>query len=349
MRLTNKVSHAASHWALALGLVAVLGGCGRGADNYAAIASANSDAAHTAVTGPAGDYPVVLGDPYSIDGQLYTPVDTMSYDQVGYAASDTLGGTGVTASHKTLPLPSYVEVTSLVTGKTILARVERRGPMTGDRVVALSPGAQAQLGSADGAPVRVRRVNPPEVERAKLRMSETAPLRMETPQSLVAVLKRKLPARGSADLGRPSAPSVAVAPISKPATSSEVATKPDQSFDSTFKAEAPAVAAKPKNYALAPLDGSAPVAAVAPAVPKPKAAAAPKPVDAAGKFVVQAAAFSNKTSAQKVASSLGGFIMPAGKYYRVRVGPFTNRGQADAALAKVRAAGYSDARVSTAG
>jgi len=113
------------------------------------------------VTGPAGDYPVVLGDPYSVDGQIYTPVDTTSYDEVGYAAPGNMGGAGITAAHKTLPLPSYVEVTSLVTGKTILARVERRGPMTGDRLISLSQDAQTQLGSEDGTPVRVRRVNPP--------------------------------------------------------------------------------------------------------------------------------------------------------------------------------------------
>ena len=38
-----------------------------------------------------------------------------------------------------------------------------------------------------------------------------------------------------------------------------------------------------------------------------------------------------------------------GRFYRVRTGPYATRGQAEAALAKVRAAGYSDARVFTAG
>lgn len=326
MRLTNKVSH----WAIALGLVAALSACGRGGDG---LASVNSGAARIPATGPAGDYPVVLGAPYSVDGEIYTPVDTMSYDEVGYAAPDNIGGAGVTAAHKTLPLPSYIEVTSLITGKTILARVERRGPMTGDRLVSLSPGAQTQLGSADGTPVRIRRVNPPEVERAKLRMGETAPERMETPQSLVTVLKRKLPERGSVNLGlpntSPNTPKLEAAPITAVAmpTSNAPATPPEP---------------------LASEVAAMPVAPV-PVASTPKPAPEPKPAATAGKFVVQAAAFSNKASAQKVASSLGGFVQPSGKYFRVRVGPFTNRGQADAALAKVRAAGYSDARVTTAG
>lgn len=143
--------------------------------------------------GPAGDYPVVLGDPFTINGQLYTPVDKLNYDEVGFAVRDTDGGTAISAASRILPLPSYVEITSLETGRTILVRAERRGPMSGDGLVALSPGATQQLGMTDRTPVRVRRVNPPEQERALLRSGFPAPERMATPATLVAVLKRKLP------------------------------------------------------------------------------------------------------------------------------------------------------------
>src|SRR3546814_10508243 len=51
--------------------------------------------------------------------------------------------------HKTLPLPSYVEVTALDTGRTILVRVNDRGPMVTDRLIGLSRGAAEQLGIAD--------------------------------------------------------------------------------------------------------------------------------------------------------------------------------------------------------
>ncbi len=317
MRLTNKTSRPAirqvSRCAIAIGLLAALGGCGRGGDSSAAVASTGNGGAWISGTGPAGDYPVILGEPFVVDGTRYTPVDTMSYDEVGYAASDTFGGAAIIAAHKTLPLPSYIEITSLVTGKTILARVERRGPMTSERLVAISPGAQAQLGIGEGDPVRVRRVNPPEAERARLRKGEAAPERMETPQSLVAVLKRKLPERGSADLGLPAkaraAPSAPV-PVEVPPS---------------------AAAASAVTQHIEPI--SDPVV----------------PAASAGKFIIQAATFSNQLSAEKVASSLGGFVLPAGKYFRVRIGPFTSRGQADAALAKAREAGYSDAIVTTAG
>ena len=66
-----------------------------------------------------------------------------------------------------------------------------------------------------------------------------------------------------------------------------------------------------------------------------------------GAFVVQAATFASEANAERAAESLGGFIDPVGRFYRVRTGPYATRGQAEAALAKVRAAGYSDAKVST--
>ncbi|MGB3378619.1 MAG: SPOR domain-containing protein [Allopontixanthobacter sediminis] len=316
--------------AFSLGLIAALGACGSGADGTPALAS-TGNAAREAGTGPAADYPVILGEPYSVDGTLYTPVDTMSYDEVGYAAADMSGGTGVTAAHKTLPLPSYVEITSLVTGKTLVARGERRGPMTSERLVALSPQAQTQLGSEEGAPVRVRRVNPPEIERAKLRRGEAAAERMETPQSLVSVLKRKLPERGSVDLAAVPAPVEAPAEILAGPVAVEVP---------------PSVAA---NLLAPPESGETLPPVVAPEDTAAEPVSRPQEPSLAGKFVVQAATFSSKAGAETTASSLGGFVEPSGKYFRVRVGPFPSRGQADAALAKVRAAGYSDARVTTAG
>src|SRR5690606_16877135 len=102
--------------------------------------------------GPAADYPVVIGEPYRVGSRLHTPADTLNYDEVGYVAADT--GIGVSGAHHTLPLPSYAEVTSLETGQTILVRLERRGPMTGDALVGLSSAALAQLGAAEGTPVR---------------------------------------------------------------------------------------------------------------------------------------------------------------------------------------------------
>lgn len=312
--------------------------------------------------GPAADYPMVIGDPFMVGTVNYRPEDKLNYDAVGRASVGVDGGDAITLAHKTLPVPSYVELTSLDTGRTILARVSKRGPMDNAHLVELSPGAAAQLGvSANGAPLRVRRVNPPEPERALLRAGQRAPERMETPKALVAVLLRKLdggtgspaatPAPTPTPVATPAptpAPTPTAAPVAKPAAAKPVAPRP--------------VAAKPPAAAAAAAVRPAPVpAAVRPAVPAPAPASAtapkpaPTPVPAATpapagphrapSFVVQAGAYSTKARADASAAVLGGKVQPVGKLFHVRVGPFGSRAEADAALAKARAAGYKDARI----
>lgn len=316
----------------ALALSAALAGCGTAGGGEHPAAGAGSPLAAQA-NAPAADFPLVLGDPFTIDGVEYVPTDTMSYDEVGYLAADGEAGAGVTAAHKTLPLPSYVEVTSLETGRTILVRVERRGPMSNTRLVALSPDALVQLGAGEGTPVRVRRVNPPEIQRADLRAGRTAPLRMDTPETLLGVLRRNLPKEGSASLADGRRPPVR----SGVQTSDQPVASSLARVESGAGVPAPAPAEKAAEvYPLVPLERTASA--------QPAAVAAP-----AGAFVVQAAAFSSKANADRAAETLGGFVSKAGRFYRVRTGPYTTRGQAEAALAKVRAAGYSDARVSTTG
>ena len=205
MRLPGKIRF----FGIAIGLVASLSACtggsgdsglAPGTDYYAVDRAAPT--ADTAINGPQADYPQVLGEPYVVDGQTFTPADVLSYDAVGYATLDMIDGQAVTISHKTLPLPSYVELTSLDSGRTILARAERRGPMTSSRIVGLSQGAARELGVSDGAAIRVRRVNPPEYERAALRSGQAAGARLDTPDTLLAVLRKQLPANGSVNLAR---------------------------------------------------------------------------------------------------------------------------------------------------
>lgn len=317
----------------AVALSLLLAGCGASGADRPSVSSADSPSAQDSIakkgTGPEADYPVVLGEAYKIDGIEYVPADVWNYDEVGYATLDP--DSGVTVSHRTLPLPSYVEVTSLENGRTILARVERRGPMTNSSLVGLSAGAQAQLAISDGAPIRVRRVNPPESERVLLRMGQAAPERLDTPMSLVAVLKRKLPKAGSASLAKPAVEEaeVAVAEAVEPA---ETTSPSDTGFDVAMSEIAK--------------EEAAPVApSVVAAEPAPEKA---PPVDEK-KFVIQAAAFASKANAERAAKSLEGFVEQSGRLYRVRTGPYATRGQANTALAKVKAAGYSDAQVVTAG
>jgi rare lipoprotein A len=154
------------------------------------------------------DAPVKIGRPYEVRGVTYVPADVHDYDELGYASwygkeqagNDTANGErfnpkGVSAAHRTLPLPSYVEVTALDSGKTVLVRVNDRGPFSGKRIIDLSRGAAEQLGIVAGgsAAVRVRRVDPPESERASLRAGKRAPDRSPTPSDTLAGLRARLP------------------------------------------------------------------------------------------------------------------------------------------------------------
>lgn len=276
-------------------------------------------------SGPAADYPVVVGSSYVIDGTTFTPVDTMNYDAVGRAVIAPEGGATISGAHHTLPLPSYVEVTALETGKTILVRIERRGPMAGKQLIELSPGSAAQLGvtGAGNTSVRVRRVNPVEADRALLRTGQAAPARMDTPKSLLTVLQRKLDSQEG--VARPPA-------IVEPEAAPEVPA-------SEAKLPKPAVK-KPEAKKPKPTPAATPSPA---ATPKP--APTPKPAVAQGRYSVQVGAYSSKANADAAAKKSGGKAVQSGKFWAVRIGPMANQDDAQAALAKAKSAGYSDARI----
>jgi rare lipoprotein A len=277
------------------------------------------------ITGPAGDYPVVVGGPFLVEGVTYTPADTLNYDAVGTAVllSASESTARVSGAHRTLPVPSYVEVTSLDTGRTALIRLDQRGPMSGDALVALSPMAWAQLGlSPSGtAPVRVRRVNPPEQERALLRTGQTASLRMDTPPGLLAALKRKLGVE----------PPVKDLPVT--VTPAAITAAPPKAF-TILK---PVTVAQPTPKPV-PVTAPPPVKSAAAEKPASKPAAAPT------RYYVQIGAFAQRGNAEVAAKKSGGALVRAGNLWRVRSGPFSTGTEADGALAKARSAGYAGAR-----
>ncbi|MGH6697533.1 septal ring lytic transglycosylase RlpA family protein [Sphingopyxis sp.] len=293
----------------------------------------------SAVAGVA-DVPVKVGDPYSVGGVTYTPADIPDYDDVGYASwyGEELAGrptangeifdpAGISAAHKTLPLPSYVEVTALDTGRTILVRVNDRGPMVGDRLIDLSRGAAEQLGLTDGvSAVRVRRTNPPVAERAQLRAAKPVPERIATPESLLAILRSKAKA-----LPVPKAAVVAATPVAAQ-SAAPIASGTAKPGDDRLVVEAPGTA-KPT-----------PAAKIAPTA-KPAVTAAKPAAAGAGKYVVQVGAFSAESRANAAAKSVGGQVTKAGTLWRVRVGPFASDAEARGALGQVKAKGFRDAVV----
>lgn len=160
---------------------------------------------------PVRDTPVRIGPPYSVRGVTYVPAADPSYDMLGYASwygsesgnrtanGERFRAQWITAAHTSLPLPSYVEVTALDTGRTILVRVNDRGPFAGrGRVIDLSRGAAEQLGvRAQGqAAVRVRFVDPPEMERARLRKGKPASARPRVSERELGALRAQMRAAG---------------------------------------------------------------------------------------------------------------------------------------------------------
>ncbi len=163
---------------------------------------------------PVSDTPVRIGPPYAVRGNTYTPRAQPDYDMLGYATwygnesgNQTANGERfqpkwITAAHKDLPLPSYVEVTSLDTGRRILVRVNDRGPF-GDpkRILDLSRGAAGELGilAKGKAAVRVRVVEPKAKDRKRLRegkpASELSPISQKALRNLQRQFARGVGAR----------------------------------------------------------------------------------------------------------------------------------------------------------
>lgn len=147
---------------------------------------------------PVSDNVVRVGKTYTAGGGTYTPRDDRDYDERGSASwyghelrgrptanGERFDPDGISAAHRTLPLPSYVEVTALETGRTILVRINDRGPFHSNRIIDLSLGAARQLGLTGGGarPVRVRRVDPSDDDKLALRRGQPAALRRAGRQS----------------------------------------------------------------------------------------------------------------------------------------------------------------------
>lgn len=156
---------------------------------------------------PVADTPVKVGAPYRVRGVTYSPAADPAYDMLGYASwygsesgNRTANGERfrpkwITAAHTTLPLPSYVEVTALDSGRRMIVRVNDRGPFSERRrIIDLSRGAAERLGLHRGgpAPVRVRVVRPDERDRARLRKGKPARDLSPVSERILANLRAQL-------------------------------------------------------------------------------------------------------------------------------------------------------------
>ena len=110
-----------------------------------------------------------VGKPYSVNGRTYVPAENPSYRIEGVASwygrdfhgrltanGDIYDMHSISAAHTTLPLPCYVRVTNLDNGRSIIVRVNDRGPYHRNRVIDLSIGTAKALDFYSRGLARVR-------------------------------------------------------------------------------------------------------------------------------------------------------------------------------------------------
>jgi peptidoglycan lytic transglycosylase len=176
---------------------------------------------------PKGGGSYRVGRPYTINGRTYVPHENPNYRADGVASwygpdfhgrltanGEVYDMHGISAAHPTMPLPSYARVTNLENGRSIVVRVNDRGPYAHERIIDLSIGTAKALKLYGSGLARVR-----------VEYVGRAPMEGSDDRMLLATLRDGTPA--------PAPSRVMIA-----------ATKPFLP-DSTESAEAPLPAARP--------------------------------------------------------------------------------------------------------
>lgn len=114
--------------------------------------------------------PKKIGKPYKINGVMYYPMESADgYSEVGIASwygpgfhgkltanGERYNQKAMTAAHKTLPLPTLVKVENLENGKSIVVRVNDRGPYSKGRIIDLTEVGARRIGMIDKGTAKVR-------------------------------------------------------------------------------------------------------------------------------------------------------------------------------------------------
>lgn len=272
-----------------------------------------------------------VGNPYQIKDIWYYPAVDYDYDETGIASwygpnfhgkptanGDTFDQNELTAAHRTLPMPSVVEVTNLENGRTLRLTVNDRGPFAKGRIIDISRrGAQLLGFERDGvAKVRVR-----------ILADESR-----------AVAERIKSGSLLAEEGTP----ITVDKLPKADVAAETLAPPEG-------ASVAAVEATPTTETVDATTANEPVQTVS--LQQPEVVEV-KPVGPSTIFI-QAGAFSqyhNANRASAILSQVGEVnispvLVNGIDLFRVRLGPMTSVVEADALLEQVVASGYIDARI----
>jgi rare lipoprotein A len=145
---------------------------------------------------PKGGGAYRVGKPYMVAGRMYVPQEDVNYREEGFASwyGDDFHGRltangevfdmdGLSAAHPTLPMPCYARVTNLSNGKSLVVRVNDRGPYAANRLIDLSHKAAELLDFKGNGIARVR-----------VEYVGRAPLEGSDDRQLMATLRTGVPA-----------------------------------------------------------------------------------------------------------------------------------------------------------
>lgn len=295
--------------------------------------------------GPFGGGKYKIGKPYNIAGQWYYPQVDYAHDETGVASwygeafdgKRTANGekfdmNKVSAAHRTLPLPSVVRVTNLQNGRSLVIRINDRGPFARGRVIDLSKRAAELLGFADTGTAMVRvQILPEQSRRAALQVG-AGKLR---------------------DFGPPPP---------KAAPSVEVTVETLRTPEGVDSARAPATGTTPGPIgpAAPPFNGTtaASGSTASPSFTAKGLGANEKimlvPVASRPRIFIQAGAFASYANANRVRArlsvlgtnvSISQVYVTNRPFFRVRVGPLDSVADADHRLAQVIAVGIPEAEI----
>jgi rare lipoprotein A len=290
-----------------------------------------------------------IGEPYQVKGIWYTPHVDYNYEETGTASwygeafdqQYTANGeifdlNKLTAAHRTLPLPSIVEVVNLQNSRALRVRVNDRGPFADGRILDVSRRVAQLLGFERGgtAQVRVRILKDESIQVAALAQ------RGIIGDGGITATVEAAPPMQTAALAPPPAPP-------RPTTQTP-AYRPPPSVRSAAYQPSPAA---PEPRLTQQFPSLSPIS-TAEAAPMERVLRLPSP-NAPHRYFIQAGAFSAEENAWRLRSqiaALGSVEVSAASsggapLYRVRIGPMVTSGEANRLLGRMIQIGYRDARI----
>lgn len=301
-----------------------------------------------------------VGNPYVIKGVKYYPMkSSYGYREEGIASwygadfHEKLTANGecydmyaLTAAHKTLPLPTTVRVTNMENGRSIIVRINDRGPYAKGRVIDLSYAVAKQLGMAEQgvAPVRVEAIGGPH---HKPGGANTRLVKKSLEDSKLAALQGK---------PRQAAPVIKRKPgLTDRVVQASTEVKPAESTEGSFTKRAVKAAEQAtKGDTQAAMQQAVPATVVEDLPPPPETIpeTSEKVLTGGVRLYVQTGAFSSKGNALEQLGTLQKHaekaflveVVKAGRtLHRVRSGPYASIAEADVMLAKLVDAGFNTA------